>query len=70
MPITRPIEKIWGIEGSGQIGRHAQHDMMPETPGTPIWQELNGQHVLKLDTKEKDSYASIGFPISNPLKNS
>jgi DNA polymerase-4/DNA polymerase V len=69
-----PVEKIWGIghNTTAFLAKHGIHTALEyartseqwvraqlSKPFIEIWQELNGQHVLKLDTKEKDSYASI-----------
>jgi DNA polymerase-4/DNA polymerase V len=69
-----PVEKLWGI-GSNTAAFLAKHGIRTalefaraaeewvnahlSKPYREIWQELNGQYVKKLDTKEKDSYDSI-----------
>jgi nucleotidyltransferase/DNA polymerase involved in DNA repair len=69
-----PVEKIWGI-GSNTTAFLQKHGIRTALefartseqwvkanltkPYREIWQELNGQHVFKLDTKEKASYDSI-----------
>src|SRR5262249_19983555 len=69
-----PVEKIWGI-GPNTTAFLAKHGIRTALqfaraaeewvksnltkPYREIWQELNGQYVMKLETKEKDSYASI-----------
>jgi DNA polymerase-4/DNA polymerase V len=69
-----PVEKIWGI-GHNTVAfleKHGIHTALQFTrtsevwvnanlskPFRETWQELNGQYVKKLETKEKDSYASI-----------
>jgi DNA polymerase-4 len=69
-----PVEKVWGIghNTTAFLAKHGIHTALQYAhaseqwvkanltkPFYQIWQELNGQHVMKLDTKEKDSYASI-----------
>jgi DNA polymerase-4/DNA polymerase V len=69
-----PVEKVWGIgpNTTAFLAKHRIHTALQYAhaseqwvranftkPFIQIWQELNGQHVMKLDTKEKDSYDSI-----------
>ena len=69
-----PTEKIWGIgpQTSAYLAKLAVNTALQlarkdETwikkkltkPSFEIWQELNGHFVLKLETKEKENYASI-----------
>jgi DNA polymerase IV len=69
-----PVEKLWGI-GPNTTAFLAKHGISTalafarsaelwvkanlSKPYKEIWQELNGQYVIKLDTKEKDSYDTI-----------
>jgi DNA polymerase IV len=82
-----PVEKIWGIgpNTTAFLQKHGIRTALEYArtseqwvrahlikPFIEIWQELHGQYVLKLDTKPKDSYASIQKmktftpPSSNP----
>src|SRR5262249_48649544 len=69
-----PVEKVWGIghNTTAFLAKHRIHTALEYArtseawvkanltkPFVQIWQELNGQYVLELETKEKDSYASI-----------
>jgi DNA polymerase IV len=69
-----PVEKLWGIgkPTAAFLDKYKIHTALEfaraseqwvnahlTKPFREIWQELNGQHVMKLDTTEKDSYASI-----------
>ena len=69
-----PVEKVWGIGKNttallAKYGKHTALDFAraPEgwvkqhltKPFYEIWQELNGQHVLALDTTKKSCYYSI-----------
>src|SRR2546421_8964856 len=69
-----PVEKIWGIgpNTTAFLQKHSIRTALEfaraaevwvksnlTKPYKEIWQELNGQYVIKLETKEKDSYASI-----------
>jgi DNA polymerase-4 len=69
-----PVEKVWGIghNTTAFLAKHRIHTALDYAraseewvkahltkPFQQIWQELNGKCVLELETKEKDSYASI-----------
>jgi DNA polymerase IV len=69
-----PIENIWGIgpntaallRGHGMPTALAFARCSPEKiaqlltkPGREIWQELNGESVMPIETKEKQSYQTI-----------
>lgn len=69
-----PVEKLWGIgpNTTAFLQKHGIRTALDfaraaepwvnahlSKPYREIWQELNGQYVIKLDTKEKDSYDSI-----------
>ena len=69
-----PVEKIWGIGGqtSAYLNKNKVFTALEfarlsedwvrrkmTKPFYEIWQELNGRFVLPLETKEKDTYASI-----------
>jgi len=69
-----PAEKIWGIGPATtaflakfrittaiQFARQKEEWIKAKfsKPFYEIWQELNGRFVIQLETKEKDSYASI-----------
>jgi DNA polymerase IV len=69
-----PVEKVWGIgpNTTAFLAKHRIHTALQfaraseewvrahlTKPFVHIWQELNGQHVLTLETQPKDSYASI-----------
>lgn len=69
-----PVEKLWGIGPATTAFLHKysiatalqfaqQHERWVRDhfskPFVEIWQELNGQCILQLETKPKDSYASI-----------
>jgi DNA polymerase IV len=69
-----PVEKVWGIgpNTTAFLAKHRIHTALEfahasegwvrsnlTKPFVQIWQELRGQFVIELDTKEKDSYASI-----------
>lgn len=69
-----PVEKIWGIGHQTAAYLHKERITTAlqfarkdenwvkkrlTKPFLEIWQELNGKYVLKLETQEKESYASI-----------
>jgi DNA polymerase-4/DNA polymerase V len=69
-----PVEKLWGVghNTAAFLQKHGIRTSLEYAhaseqwvranltkPFYQIWQELNGQHVMQLDTKEKVSYASI-----------
>jgi nucleotidyltransferase/DNA polymerase involved in DNA repair len=69
-----PVEKLWGIGPSTTAFLNKyniqtalefaeQHEKWIHgklsKPFIEIWQELNGKHILPLETKKKSSYASI-----------